>query len=76
MKVSKKKYLEAINYLKQINAVALDELDLSDFPLNKSVSTEDREDFRFMGLLNQDFINLYLLQKPQKEFVNVRETSK
>ena len=60
MKVNRKRFIEAMDYIKLVNSVSFTELDLSDFPANKNVPDEEREKFRFMGLMNKDFITMYL----------------
>jgi hypothetical protein len=54
MKVDKKKFIEAINYLHQINKKDLRDLDLSEFGVD--VSLKAIEDWKFTGLVNTYFI--------------------
>ena len=61
MKVDRKKFIEAIEYIKLVNSVPFDELDLSEFPENENVTDEQRKEFKFTGLINKDFIEMYLL---------------
>ena len=61
MKVSKQRFIEALEYLREINMCKLEDLDLSDF---EYVSTEkDIKEFKFMGLSNRDFIRYWVLQE-------------
>jgi len=52
MKVSKKKFNEAVDYLRQINKEDLSDLDLSEFNIRMTRINE----WRFCGLNNEDFI--------------------
>ena len=54
MKVDKKKFIEAVEYLRQINNTNLEDLDLSDF--TKKNLSKDIEEWKFTGLNNRDFI--------------------
>jgi len=67
MKVDKKKFIEAVNYLHQINKKDLRDLDLSEFGVD--VSLKEIEDWKFTGLINTYFIrNLVFYGKiPRKK---------
>lgn len=61
MKVDRKRFIEALEYIKLVNSAPFDELDLSEFPENDSVTDKERKEFKFTGLINKDFIEMYLL---------------
>lgn len=61
MKVDRKRFIEAVEYIQLVNSVPFDELDLSEFPENNNVTDEERAEFKFTGLINRDFIEMYLL---------------
>ena len=54
MKVDRIRFLKAVAYIKAVNRCPIEELDLSEFT-TKDIS-KNREDFKFTGLANQDFI--------------------
>jgi len=59
MKVDKKKFVEAMEYLREINSHKLKDLDLSDFT-DKDL-TKDIKEWEFTGLINRDFIQMMLI---------------
>ena len=54
MKVNRKKFFEAVQYIKEINKYPLEELDLSEFT-KKDLSKKIKH-WIFTGLNNRDFI--------------------
>jgi hypothetical protein len=59
MKVDREKFIEAMNYLREINTHRLEDLDLSDFT-DRDLSKEIKE-WKFTGLINRDFIQMVLI---------------
>jgi hypothetical protein len=55
MVVKRQKFLDAVDYIREINSHELDELDLSDFTKRK-LSKKEIEKWKFTGLSNRDFI--------------------
>jgi hypothetical protein len=54
MKVNRKKFIEAVNYIKKINQCKQEELDLSEF--TQENLTKKIKKWKFTGLNNRDFI--------------------
>lgn len=54
MKVNRKKFLDAINYIQEVNHEDLRHLDLSEF--FDCILIDEITDWRFTGLNNRDFI--------------------
>jgi len=68
MKVNKKRLVEALNYINLVNAIPLDELDLSEFHGNQNILKKEIDDFKFTGLNNQHFITMNLLEYDNNKF--------
>ena len=60
MKVNRKKFIEAVNYIKKINKCELKDLDLSEF--TKEDLSKEIKEWDFTGLNNRDFILIILLK--------------
>jgi hypothetical protein len=54
MKVDRKKFIEAVQYLREINRTPLTELDLSEF--TDRDLTQDINEWKWIGLNNRDFV--------------------
>lgn len=60
MRIDRKKFTEAVEYIRLVNSISFDELDFSEF--FNTDSDEFREcarDFKYFGLSNKDFIGMY-----------------
>jgi hypothetical protein len=60
MRIDRKKFTEAVEYIRLVNSISFDELDFSEF--FNTDSDEFREcarEFKYFGLSNKDFIGMY-----------------
>ena len=57
MVVKRQKFLDAVDYIREVNSHELDELDLSDFTKRK-LSKKEIKAWMFTGLSNRDFITM------------------
>lgn len=60
MKIDRKKFTEAIEYIRQVNETPFDSLDFSEFfDTDSDEFQECARDFKYFGLSNKDFISMY-----------------
>lgn len=52
LKVDYKRLIDAMNYIREVNQVNFDQLDLSDIPTIKEYSQEELDAYKFLGLSN------------------------
>lgn len=60
MKIDRKKFNEAIEYIRQVNETPFDNLDFSEyFDTDSDEFQECAREFKYFGLSNKDFISMY-----------------
>jgi len=60
MKIDRKKFTEAIEYIRQVNETPFDSLDFSEFfDTDSDEFQECAREFKYFGLSNKDFISMY-----------------
>jgi hypothetical protein len=60
MKVNKAKFIESLNYIRDVNKCALKDLDLSEFTNSDLVN--EKKEFELTGLNNKDFIVIMVMK--------------
>jgi hypothetical protein len=68
MKVDKKKFIESMEYLREINSQNLKDLDMSEFT-DRDLTKEIKE-WDFTGLANRDFIQMMLVESGKWETIS------
>ena len=59
MKIDRKKFTEAIEYIRQVNETPFDSLDFSEFfDTDSDEFQECAREFKYFGLSNKDFISM------------------
>ena len=60
MKIDRKKFTDAIEYIQRVNSMPFDELDFSEFfDTDSHEFQECAREFKYFGLSNKDFIGMY-----------------
>ena len=77
MKIDRKKFIQAIDYIRQVNETPFDSLDFSEFfDVDSDEFQECAREFKYFGLSNKDFIGMYSNLVKEEVTIEKEETHK
>ena len=77
MKIDRKKFIQAIDYIRQVNETPFDSLDFSEFfDVDSDEFQECACNFKQLGFSNKDFIGMYSNLVKEEVTIEKEETHK